>query len=197
MSALPDSLQNLIEHLAKFPGVGRKSAQRMAFFLLKSEREEAVALAKAIVDVKDRIYKCSQCFNISETDPCKICTDEKRDHSTICVVQEPMDVLSIEKTGHYRGLFHVLGGVLSPLNGIGPDDLNIQGLLYRLEHVREVILAINLTRDGETTALYLSKLLKTKNVKVTRIAQGLPAGIELEYADEITLTHALEGRTNL
>jgi len=197
MSALPDSLQNLIEHLTKFPGVGRKSAQRMAFFLLKSEREEAVALAKAIVDVKDRIYKCSQCFNISETDPCKICTDGKRDHSTICVVQEPMDVLSIEKTGHYHGLFHVLGGVLSPLNGIGPDDLNIQGLLYRLENVREVILAINLTRDGETTALYLSKLLKTKNVKVTRIAQGLPAGIELEYADEITLTHALEGRTNL
>lgn len=197
MSALPDSLQNLVEHLAKFPGVGRKSAQRMAFYLLKSEREEVVALAKAIIDVKDRIYKCSQCFNISETDPCKICTDEKRDHSIICVVQEPMDLFSIEKTGHYRGLFHVLGGVLSPLNGIGPDDLNIQGLLYRLNHVREVILAINLTRDGETTALYLSKLLKSKNVKVTRIAQGLPAGIELEYADEITLTHALEGRTNL
>jgi len=197
MSALPDTLQNLIERFTKFPGVGRKSAQRLAFYLLKADREEAVALAKAIIDVKDRIFKCSQCFNISETDPCKICTDEKRDHSTICIVQEPMDVLSIEKTGHYRGLYHVLGGVLSPLNGIGPDDLNIQELLYRLEKVHEVILAINLTRDGETTTLYLSKLLKSKNVKVSRIAQGLPVGIELEYADEITLTHALEGRTNL
>lgn len=197
MSTLPDSLQNLIEHFAKFPGVGRKSAQRLAFYLLKADREEAVALAKAIIDVKDRIFKCSRCYNISETDPCKICTDEKRDHSIICVVQEAMDVLSIEKTGYYRGLYHVLGGVLSPLNGIGPDELNIQGLLYRLDNVREVILAINLTRDGETTALYLSKLLKSKNVKVSRIAQGLPAGIDLEYADEITLTHALEGRTNL
>ncbi|MCK9482982.1 MAG: recombination mediator RecR [Candidatus Marinimicrobia bacterium] len=197
MSTLPDSLQNLIERFAKFPGVGRKSAQRLAFYLLKADREEAVALAKAIIDVKDRIFKCSRCYNISETDPCKICTDEKRDHSIICVVQEAMDVLSIEKTGYYRGLYHVLGGVLSPLNGIGPDELNIQGLLYRLDNVREVILAINLTRDGETTALYLSKLLKSKNVKVSRIAQGLPAGIDLEYADEITLTHALEGRTNL
>ncbi|HOO14837.1 MAG TPA: recombination mediator RecR [Candidatus Marinimicrobia bacterium] len=196
MSALPDSLRNLIERFARFPGIGRKSAQRLAFYLLKADREEAVALAKAIIDVKDRIYKCSQCYNISETDPCKICTDEKRDHTTICVVQEPMDLFSIEKTGHYRGLYHVLGGVLSPLNGIGPDDLNIQGLLYRLANVKEVILAINLTRDGETTALYLSKLLKSKNVKVSRIAQGLPAGIELEYADEITLTHALEGRTS-
>jgi recombination protein RecR len=197
MSALPDSLENLIERLAKFPGIGRKSAQRMAFFLLKADREDAVALAKAVVDIKDRIFRCSQCFNISETDPCKICTDPKRDHGTICVVQEPMDVISIEKTGHYHGLYHVLGGVLSPLNGIGPDDLNIQGLLYRLEQIREVILAINPTRDGETTALYLSKLLKIKNIKVSRIAQGLPSGIELEYADEITLTHALEGRTNL
>ncbi|MFH1213568.1 MAG: recombination mediator RecR [Candidatus Neomarinimicrobiota bacterium] len=197
MSTLPDTLQNLIDLLAKFPGVGRKSAQRLAFYLLKAERDEAVALAKAIIDVKDRIFKCSQCFNISETDPCKICSDPKRDQNTICVVQEPMDVLSIEKTGHYRGLFHVLGGVLSPLNGIGPDDLNIQGLLQRLDNINEVILAINLTRDGETTALYLSKLLKSKNIKVSRIAQGLPAGIELEYADEITLTHALEGRTNL
>jgi len=197
MSALPDTLTVLIEALARFPGIGKKTAQRLAFFILKSNREEAVRLAKAIIDVKDRIYNCSICHNIAEHDPCSICTDPKRDHGTICVVQEPMDVLAIERTGHYRGLYHVLGGVLAPLSGIGPDDLNIQGLLTRLANIREVILAINPTRDGETTALYLSKLIKGKNITVTRFAQGLPIGIELEFADELTLTHALEGRTNL
>lgn len=197
MSTLPNSVQILIELFARFPGIGRKTAQRLAFYLLKAKREEAVALAKAIIDVKDRIFKCSMCNNIAEVDPCPICTDPRRDHTIICVVQEPMDVLAIEKTGHFRGLYHVLGGVLSPLNGIGPDDLNIDGLLHRLESVQEVILAINPTRDGDTTALYLSKLIKSRNIKVTRIAQGLPVGIELEFADEMTLTHALEGRTNL
>ncbi len=197
MSTLPNSVQVLIELFARFPGIGRKTAQRLAFYLLKAKREEAVALAKAIIDVKDRIFKCSTCNNIAEVDPCPICTDPRRDHSIICVVQEPMDVLAIEKTGHFRGLYHVLGGVLSPLNGIGPDDLNIDGLLQRLESIQEVILAINPTRDGDTTALYLSKLIKSRNIKVTRIAQGLPVGIELEFADEMTLTHALEGRTNL
>jgi len=197
MSSLPDSLQNLIEQLSRFPGIGKKSAQRLSFYLLKSSREEAVALAKAIIEIKDRIHNCSHCHNISEVDPCKICTDPKRDHSTICVVQEPMDVLAIEKTGYYRGLYHVLGGVLSPLNGIGPDDLNIQDLLHRLSDIKEVILAINPTRDGEITSIYLSKLVKGKEIKVTRIAQGLPIGINLEFADEITLTRALEGRTNI
>lgn len=197
MSSLPDSLQNLIEQLSRFPGIGKKSAQRLSFYLLKSSREEAVALAKAIIEIKDRIHACSHCHNISEVDPCKICTDPKRDHSTICVVQEPMDVLAIEKTGYYRGLYHVLGGVLSPLNGIGPDDLNIQDLLHRLSDIKEVILAINPTRDGEITSIYLSKLVKGKEIKVTRIAQGLPIGINLEFADEITLTRALEGRTNI
>ncbi|MCK4445802.1 MAG: recombination protein RecR, partial [Candidatus Marinimicrobia bacterium] len=148
-------------------------------------------------EIKDRIHTCSHCHNISEVDPCKICTDPKRDHSTICVVQEPMDVLAIEKTGYYRGLYHVLGGVLSPLNGIGPDDLNIQDLLHRLSDIKEVILAVNPTRDGEITSIYLSKLVKGKEIKVTRIAQGLPIGIDLEFADEITLTRALEGRTNI
>jgi recombination protein RecR len=197
MNVLPDSLRNLIEELAKFPGIGKKSAQRIAFYILKSEREEAVSLARTIIDVKDRIFRCSRCHHISDIDPCKICSDPKRDHTTICVVQEPLDVIAVEKTGWYRGLYHVLGGVISPLNGVSPDDLNIQTLLYRLDGIREVILAINPTRDGETTALYLSKLVKDKQIKVTRIAQGLPVGIDLEFADEITLTHALEGRTNL
>jgi recombination protein RecR len=196
MSSLPASLQHLIDLLSRFPGVGRKTAQRLAFYLLKANREEAVALAKAIVDIKDRIYRCSICHNIAEEDPCKICTDSHRDHTVICVVQEPMDVLAIERTGHYRGLYHVLGGVLSPLNGIGPEDLHIDSLLRRLTDVKEVILAINPTRDGETTALYLAKLMKNLNVKVTRIAQGLPVGIELEFADELTIAHAIEGRTN-
>lgn len=197
MSSLPNPLQNLIDLLSRFPGIGRKSAQRLAFHLLKLPRNEAIALAKAIVNVKDKIQTCSICHNISETDPCKICTDPKRDHSIICVVQEAMDVIAIEKTSSYRGLYHVLGGVISPLNGIGPDDLNIQDLLQRLEGIKEVILAINPSRDGETTMLYLSKLLKEKGVKVTRIAQGIPAGIDLEFADDITLTRALEGRTNI
>jgi len=197
MSTLPNSLQNLIEQLSRFPGVGQKSAQRMAFFLLKNPREDVIALAKAIIDIKDRITECSQCHNIAENDPCAICADMKRDRTTLCVVQEPMDVLAIEKIGYYRGLYHVLGGVISPLNGIGPDDLNIDNLMPRLEGLKEVILAINPTRDGETTALYLSKILKVKGVNVTRIAQGLPIGIELEFADELTLTRAIEGRTKL
>lgn len=197
MSTLPNSLQNLIEQLSRFPGVGKKSAQRMAFFLLKNPREDVIALAKAIIDIKDRITECSQCHNIAEIDPCAICTDLKRDRTTLCLVQEPMDVLAIEKIGYYRGLYHVLGGVISPLNGIGPDDLKIDSLMPRLEGVKEVILAINPTRDGETTALYLSKILKVKGVNVTRIAQGLPIGLELEFADDLTLTRAIEGRTKL
>ena len=197
MSSLPTSLQTLIDQLSRFPGVGKKSAQRLAFFLLKNTREDAVAMAKAIIDVKDRISECSQCHNIAENDPCTICGDAKRDHSTICIVQDAMDVLAIEKIGRYRGLYHVLGGVLSPLNGIGPNDLHIDDLMPRLDGIDEVIFAINPTRDGETTSLYLSKLLKAKGVRISRIAQGLPMGIDLEFADELTLTKALEGRTIL
>lgn len=194
---LPASLQTLIDRLSRFPGVGNKSAQRLAFFILKNSREDAVALAKAIIDVKDRISECSQCHNIAETDPCHICSDPKRDRTTLCVVQDVMDVLAIEKISRYRGLYHVLGGVLSPLNGIGPEDLHIDDLMTRLDNVREVILAINPSRDGETTSLYLQKLLKDKGVRISRIAQGLPMGIDLEFADELTLTKALEGRTLL
>ncbi|HDP67865.1 MAG TPA: recombination protein RecR [Candidatus Marinimicrobia bacterium] len=197
MSTIPTSLQTLIDRLARFPGIGNKSAQRLAFFILKNPREEAVALAKAIIDVKDRISECSRCHNIAENDPCHICCDPKRDQTTLCIVQDVMDVLAIEKTGRYRGLYHVLGGVLSPLNGIGPEDLHIDDLMTRLENVSEVILAINPSRDGETTSLYLQKLLKDKGVRISRIAQGLPMGIDLEYADELTLTKALEGRTQL
>lgn len=197
MSMLPASLQTLIDRLSRFPGVGNKSAQRLAFFILKNSREDAVALAKAIIDVKDRISECSQCHNIAETDPCHICSDPKRDRTTLCVVQDVMDVLAIEKISRYRGLYHVLGGVLSPLNGIGPEDLHIDDLMTRLDNVREVILAINPSRDGETTSLYLQKLLKDKGVRISRIAQGLPMGIDLEFADELTLTKALEGRTLL
>jgi recombination protein RecR len=197
MSSLPNSVQILIDQLARFPGVGKKTAQRLAFYILKISRDDAVAMAKSIVDVKDRISECSQCHNIAENDPCEICADLKRDHTTICIVQDATDVLAIEKTGHYRGLYHVLGGILSPLNGVGPNDLHIDDLLPRLDEINEVIFAINPTRDGEITVLYLTKLLQGKGIQISRIAQGLPMGIDLEFADELTLTKALEGRTEL
>jgi len=197
MSIIPGSLEELVERLARFPGIGKKTAQRLAFYLLKTSREEAVNLAKAIVNIKDRIHQCSQCHNFAEKDPCDICSDPQRDHQVICVVQDPMDIFAIEKTGDYHGIYHVLGGVLSPLDGIGPEDLHIHDLLQRVQGVKEVILAINPSRNGETTALYLSKLLKKEDIHVTRIAQGLPMGIDIEYADEITLSRALEGRTDI
>ncbi|MBO8131759.1 MAG: recombination protein RecR [Candidatus Marinimicrobia bacterium] len=195
--SLPEQLNRLIDLLSKFPGIGKKTAQRLAFHILKAPRDEAILLAKTIVEVKDNIKTCSICFNITTTDPCHICTNPKRDHSMICVVQEAMDIISIEKTGWYNGLYHVLGGVISPLDGIGPDDLNISGLLNRLDGIREIILALNPTRQGETTAIYLSRLLKPKGVKVTKLAYGLPIGVNLEFADEMTLLKALEGRTEI
>jgi len=198
MSHFPEPVNELIEKLTLFPGVGKKSARRLAFYLLGQSRDVATELAKAIVNVKDQIYTCSRCYNIADSDPCQICSDPKRDHKRICVVQDPRDVFAFEQTGSYRGLYHVLGGVLSPLNGVGPEDLHIEGLLPRLdEDVKEVILAINPTRDGETTAIYLAKLIKKRNIKVTRVAQGLPMGVDIEYADDVTLTKALEGRTDI
>lgn len=197
MSALPEQLQRLIELLEKFPGVGKKSAQRLALYVLKAPRDEVVLLARTLVEVKDRIKACSVCHNISTTDPCHICSNPKRDHSLICVVQDAIDIISLEKTGWYNGVYHVLGGVISPLDGIGPDDLNITSLLSRLDGVKEVILALNPTRQGETTVLYLSKLLKPYGVKVTRLAYGLPIGVNIEFADEMTLLKALEGRTEV
>lgn len=191
-----DSIEKLIEEFSKFPGIGKKTAQRMAFFVLKQRKEEAEALAQSILDVKSKVGYCSICFNITEDDPCSICKAEKRDKSAICVVEEANDVVALEKTNQYKGLYHVLGGVLSPLDGIGPDDLKVKELLSRLKskQVKEVILATNPSAEGEATAIYLSKLIKPLGVKVTRIARGLPAGGDLEYADQTTLANALEGR---
>ncbi|EQB64078.1 MAG: hypothetical protein RBG1_1C00001G1657 [candidate division Zixibacteria bacterium RBG-1] len=191
-----ESVEKLIEELAKMPGIGRKTAQRITFYILKEKKEEAASLAQAILDVKEKVKYCSICFNITESDPCWICLDGKRDKTLICVVEEANDVLALEKTSEYKGLYHVLGGALSPLDGIGPDNLRIKELLTRLkDDVKEVILATNPNVEGEATAIYLSKLIKPLGVKVTRIARGLPVGGDLEYADQVTLTKAIEGRT--
>jgi recombination protein RecR len=193
-----EALQQLIDEFAKLPGIGRKTAQRLALFVLKQPREDAVRMAKALVNVKDRTRTCSICCNITERDPCAICASPKRDRTVVCVVEEPNDVLALEKTNDFRGLYHVLGGALSPLDGIGPDELKIKELLTRLsEEVTEVILAMNPNVEGEATTLYLGRLLKPLGVKVTRIARGLPVGGDLEFADEATLSRALEGRIAL
>ncbi len=197
ISYLSNSMQRAVEELSKLPGIGKKSAQRLVFFLLKLPRDEVISLAKSLVDVKDKASYCSVCFNITESSPCSICTNDRRDRSVICVVEEANDVMAFEKTGEYRGLYHVLGGALSPLDGIGPDDLRIKELLSRLnDEVKEVILANNPNVEGEATALYLLKLIKPIGIKITRIARGIPVGTDIEYADEITLTRALEGRIN-
>jgi recombination protein RecR len=192
-------LERLIERLRKLPGVGQKSAQRLAFFILRSDAEEARALAQAIVEVKEKIRLCTICFNITDTDPCLVCADAGRDASSLCVVEEPHNLVSIEKSGQFRGRYHILHGSIAPLRGIGPDDLKIGPLLERLRDgtVKEVILATNPNVEGEATAVYLSRLLKPIGVRVTRIALGLPVGSELEYADEVTVGKALEGRREI
>ncbi len=193
-----DSIQRLIAQLARLPGIGRKTAGRLAFHLLKVPRDEANELADAIRDLKEKVGFCSICFNITEDDPCPICRDEERSRSTICVVEEAMDLAALEKSEGYRGMYHVLGGRISPLDGIGPDDLKIKELLARVDDtVKEIIIATNPNVEGEATALYLSKLLKPLGVKITRIARGLPVGGDLEYADGMTLTRALEGRQEI
>ena len=193
-----EALQELIEEFSKLPGIGRKSAQRLALFVLKRPREEIIAMAKALVNVKDRIRYCSVCCNITEEDPCAVCSSPKRDRSIICVVEEPSDVIALEKTNDFRGLYHVLGGSLSPLDGIGPDDLKTRELVARITgDVTEVILAMNPNVEGEATTLYLTRLLKPLGVKVSRIARGIPVGGNLEFADEATLSRALEGRITL
>lgn len=195
MTSITDSIDKLIEEFSKLPGIGQKSAQRLAFYVLKIKREEAKKFAQAILRVKEKITYCSVCFNLTEDDPCKICKDKKRDGSVICVVEEANDVVALEKTNQFKGLYHVLGGVLAPLDGIGPDELRIKELMLRLKKaVKEVILATNPSTEGEATAVYLSKLIKPMRIKVTRIARGLPAGGDLEYADMATLSKALEGR---
>ena len=193
--ALPDPLTRLIEELVRLPGIGPKSAQRLAFHLLKTPRELTDCLIDALRDVKERVTYCSVCNNITETDPCAFCSSEARDPRTICVVEEPQNVSAIEKTREFKGMYHVLMGALSPLQGIGPDDLKIKGLLARINSgVSEVILATNPNVEGEATAIYLARLLKPLGVRVTRIAMGVPVGSDLEYADEVTMHKSLEGR---
>ncbi|HEX7737893.1 MAG TPA: recombination mediator RecR [Ktedonobacteraceae bacterium] len=199
MSDLAPPVAALIEELSKLPGVGVKTAQRLTFFLLRSPADQARRLSEAIIRVKESIIYCSRCFNITENDPCLICSNPNRDQEVICVVEEPLDVLALEKTGAYKGLYHVLHGALSPVEGIGPKDLRIEELLKRLQsgNVREVILATNPNFEGEYTANYLQKELKPFAVKITGLARGLPIGGDLEYADEGTLSRALEGRREL
>ena len=194
--SLPEPLSRLVEQLQKLPGIGAKSAQRLAFHLLRNPREDCERLCDAIRDVKERVTYCSACNNITDTDPCTYCTNESRDHRLICVVEEPQNVSVVEKTREFKGVYHVLMGVLSPLHGVGPDDLKIRGLLQRVGAggVTEVILATNPTVEGEATALYLARLLKPLGVRVTRIAMGVPVGSDLEYADEVTMSRAMEGR---
>jgi recombination protein RecR len=192
---LPDPLVRLIEELQKLPGIGPKGAQRLAFHILRTPRQEADRLVEAVRDVKERVTYCSTCNNITDVDPCAYCSADARDHNLICVVEEPQNVGAIEKTREFKGLYHVLMGALSPLQGIGPDDLKIRGLLARVTNgVREIILATNPTVEGEATAIYLARLLKPLGVKVTRIAMGVPVGSDLDYADEVTMHKALEGR---
>jgi len=197
MGFVPPTVEKLIESFAKFPGIGKKTAQRMAFHVLKSDNEQAVQLAQAVMDVKSKILTCTICGGITVDDPCAICADSKRREDLLCIVEKSSDIYAFEKTNSYRGKYHVLGGVLSPLDGIGPDDLTIDSLMSRVNKDMEVILATNPSIEGEATALYISKLLKEKGIKSSKLARGLPVGGALEYTDEATLIRALEGRVTL
>ncbi len=192
----PAPVQELIDELGRLPGVGPKSAQRIAFHLLKLTKSDALRLADAISRAKDRVSFCQRCFNIAEGDACELCSDDRRDPTLLCVVEEPRDIVAVEKTQEFHGQYHVLQGAISPIEGVGPDQLRIRELLQRIgaENVQEVILCTNPNLEGEATAMYLTRLLKDLDVKVTRIASGLPVGGDLEYADELTLGRALEGR---
>lgn len=192
-------LANLIDCFEKFPSIGPKSAQRMALYLLKMPFGEVERFSKLMIEAKEKIKYCSVCFNMSESNPCEICSNEKRDKKTICVVAETKDLMAIEKTGEYSGVYHVLSGVISPMEGVGVNDLRIKELVLRVvnSEINEIILALNPTVEGEATSLYLNKILKQFNVKITRIAQGLPIGSDLEYADDITISKAIEGRVEI
>jgi recombination protein RecR len=194
--SLPASLQELVEQFKKLPGIGAKNAQRLAFHVLRTPREEAERLCQAIRDVKDRVTYCNTCNNITDTDPCLLCGDPRRDQRMICVVEEPQNVSVVDRAGGYRGMYHVLMGAISPLQGVGPDDLKIKGLLARIAAggIEEVILATNPTVEGEATAIYLARLLKPLGLRVTRIATGIPVGSDLDYADDLTVGKAIDGR---
>ena len=195
MNSFPDSILQLIDAFSSFPGIGRKTAQSMAFHVLKSSSNIATQLSESVMNMKSKIKFCSICNGITENDPCNICTNPKRDESSICIVEQASDVYTFEKTNSYHGVYHVLGGVLSPLDGIGPDDLSIQGLISRVKPGYEIVIATNSSIEGEATSLYIAKLLNGKSAKVTRLARGLPMGGDLEYLDEATLMRAMEGRT--
>lgn len=213
MHLTSETVEALVEQLSKLPTVGRKTAQRLAAFVLKMPREEVVELARALVAAKDKVKACSVCFNVTDHDPCPVCESARRDRRIVCVVEDPSDVLALERTGDFRGLYHVLGGAISPLDGVGPDDLRIRELVARVAAsltgrasgadddaptpVEEVILAMNPTVEGDTTAYYVGQMLSPFGVRVTRIARGLPIGGDLEFADEATLSRALEGRAGL
>jgi recombination protein RecR len=192
-------IARLIEELSKLPGVGQKTAQRLAFHLLRVPPAEAHALADAIVEARDKVTFCTRCFNFAQGELCEYCTDSRRDPTLVCVVERPQDIVAVERTGEFRGLYHVLGGAISPIDGIGPEELRIRELLERVrtEGIREVIVATNPRVEGEATGLYLANLLKPLGIKATRIASGLPVGGDLEYADEVTLGRALKGRMEL
>ncbi len=202
MTNISDALDSLVEEFSSLPQIGKKTARRLAMFVIKQPREKIEKLSKALLDVKDKIKICSVCCNITEDTICKICSSEKRDNSSICIVEEPQDVYAIERTNEYKGLYHVLHGRISPLDGIGPDDIRIKELLLRFDEkrfpkIKEIILALNPTVEGETTILYLQKLLKPLDVKISRIARGIPIGSDLELADEVTLAKAIEGRVDV
>lgn len=195
----PEPITRLIEAFHRLPGVGPKSAQRLAYHILRAPEQEAQALATALMDVKHRIKLCSVCVNITESDPCQYCADERRDRTLICVVEQPLDILALERAGGLRGLYHVLHGVLNPMEGIGPEDLHLRELLARLQDgvVKEVIMATNPSLEGEATGMYVQRLIGPLGVRVTRLARGLPSGADLEYTDDVTLARALEGRQEI
>ncbi len=196
-SPATDAITNLVQEFSKLPGIGPKSAQRITFYLLRSSEEQAKSLAEALLSLKVKITLCSSCYNVTEHDPCPICRNSQRDTSQVCIVEQPQDIVALEHTGVYRGLYHVLHGAISPTEGIGADDIRIKELINRLQSnsVQEVILATNTNLEGEQTAMYLSRQITPLGIKVTRLARGLPYGTELEYADDVTLTRALEGRS--
>ena len=197
MQLLVEPVAKLIDEFSRLPGIGPKTASRLTFYLLRAPKEQSEALADALRELRERTTFCSVCFNITEADPCAVCSDEKRDRSVICVVEEPLDVIAIERTRDYRGLYHVLHGTIAPVEGIGPDELRIAELLSRFNSappVREVIIATNPNMEGEATAMYIARQIEGRGVRVTRLARGLPVGGDLEYADEVTLSRALSGR---
>jgi recombination protein RecR len=199
MSVTPAPVLNLIDEFSRLPGIGPKSASRLTFYLLRAGAEQAIALADALKTMHEKVIFCSQCFNITETDPCSVCADEHRDKSIICVVEEPLDVLAIERTRDYHGQYHVLHGAIAPVEGVGPEDLKIAELVDRVRQTkpRELIIATNPNMEGDATAIYISRQFEGADVVVTRLARGLPIGGDLEYADEVTLSRALAGRNRL